>query len=265
VTSEQLTDPLAPLRIRYAYWMNLAAEEVVDDREEDPDQIRAMQLILRMERHRVPSWHAAIRLAASGAARICLDPRVSTDPQWAEAVIAYAAGHIRKVTRRGRGAPWEATAELPGISLQDADTEVRVLLPGLVSELDKRVAKLQVGGTDAPVDEPPADEPPPGALQVWLPGQPVMTLGKAMAQTGHAGMIAAALMAADEPTALRTWYMAGCPVEGRRADAATGERLRPEVGDPAEAGRTHRLLAVRDAGFTEIAPGTVTVIAAAPR
>jgi peptidyl-tRNA hydrolase len=37
------------------------------------------------------------------------------------------------------------------------------------------------------------------------------------------------------------------------------------LADPAEGWRKHRLLAVRDAGFTEIATGTVTVIAAAPR
>lgn len=265
MTSEQLIDPLAPLRARYAHWLGLDDDEVVEDREEDPAQIRAMQLILRMERDRTPSWHAALRLAASGAARICLDPRVASDPQWNEAVTAYAAGHIRKVTRRGRGAQWAATAELPGITVRDGDTEVRVLLPGLVSQLDKRVAKLQVGGTDAPVDEPPADEPPAGVLRVWLPAQPQMTLGKAMAQAGHAGMIGAALMAAEETSALRTWYAAGCPVDARRADEVTWDRLRSELADPAEGWRKHRLLAVRDAGFTEIAPGTVTVIAAAPR
>lgn len=265
MTEEQLTDPLAPLRARYAYWLGLDADQVLDDRDEDPARIRAMQLILRMERDRTPSWHAAVRMAASGAARICLDPRVGTDPAWHAAVSAYAAGHIRKVTRRGRGAQWEATAALPGISLADGDIEIRVLLPGLVSELDKRVAKLQVGGTDAPIDEPPITGPEAGALRVWLPGEPVMTLGKTMAQTGHAGMIAAALLTADDPTALRTWYAAGCPVDARRADQQTWHRLTSMIAEPASGWDDHGLLAVRDAGFTEIAAGTVTVIAAWPR
>lgn len=265
MTLEELPDPLAPLRNRYAYWLGLDTEEVLDDRDEDPDQIRAMQLILRMERGRTPSWHAAIRLAASGAARICLDPRVRSDPDWYAAVSAYAAGHIRKVTRRGRGAQWEATAELPGISLTDSGTEIRVLLPGLVAELDKRVAKLQVGGTDAPIDEPPADEPDAGVLRVWVPEEPVMTLGKTMAQTGHAGMIAAALMAGEDTDALENWYAAGCPVDARRADQRTWQQLTSMIAEPAGGWADHGLLAVRDAGFTEIAPGTVTVIAAAPR
>jgi peptidyl-tRNA hydrolase len=35
--------------------------------------------------------------------------------------------------------------------------------------------------------------------------------------------------------------------------------------DPALAWRDERLLAVRDAGFTEVDPGTITVIARTPR
>ena len=41
--------------------------------------------------------------------------------------------------------------------------------------------------------------------------------------------------------------------------------LSAAVRDAAAGWRDERLLAVRDAGFTEIAPGTVTVIARAPR
>ncbi|HEY9293031.1 MAG TPA: aminoacyl-tRNA hydrolase [Microlunatus sp.] len=256
---------LEPLRARYAHWLGLDVDQVLDDRDEQPDQIRAMQLILRMERDRTPSWHAALRLAAAGAARICLDSRVRTDPDWRAAISTYTGGHIRKVTRRGRGAQWEATAELPGITLQDGETEVRAMLPGRVVELDKRVSKLQVGGTDAPVDEPPAAAPTDDTLQVWVPPEPVMTLGKTMAQTGHAGMIGAALLAGDDPQTLQKWSAAGCPTDARRASPDQWRSLTERLVDPADGWRRHRLLAVRDAGFTEIAPGTVTVIARAPR
>lgn len=258
-------DVLAPLRARYAYWMGLDTTEVLESRDEEPGEVRAMQLILRLERDRPPSWHTAVRLSASGAARICLDPRVGSDPVWTAAITDYVAGHIRKVTRRGRGAPWHATADLPGISLEEDGTEIRVMLPGPIGALDKRIAKLQVGGTDAPVDDPPHRPADPQALQIWVPEEPPMTLGKTMAQTGHAGMIAAALLAGDAREVLDRWADAGCPADVRRADRDQWSQLSAAVADPEQAWSGDRMLAVRDAGFTEIAAGTITAIARAPQ
>jgi peptidyl-tRNA hydrolase len=252
---------LAPLRARYAYWLGLDADEVVADREEAAGDIRALQLLLRMERDRPPSWHRALAMAATGSAAICLDPRAEPGGEWYEAVRDYCAGHIRKVTRRGRGAQWEATADLPGITMTDGDTQVRALLPGRVEDLDKRVSKLQVGGTDVESDDPPG--PSDGqVLQIWLPPEPVMTLGKAMAQTGHAGMIAAALLAGDQ-RGLQAWIVAGLPSTVRRASGEEWGALTRAVAADGPAWKDDRLLAVRDAGFTEVAPGTVTAIARA--
>ena len=253
------------MRARYAYWLGLDAAEVEQDREEAAEDIRALQLLIRMERDRPPSWHRALELAASGAAAVCLDPRAEPGGEWYDEVAAYSAGHIRKVARRGRGAQWEAIADLPGLTLTSAGTEVRAMVPGLVSQLDKRVSKLQVGGTDVDRDEPgpePAD--PDRVLRLLLPPSVPMTMGKAMAQTGHAGMIAAALMADGESDALARWAAAGCPAHVMAPDRAAFARYSALLVDPASAWQEHRLLAVRDAGFTEVAPGTITVIAIAP-
>lgn len=273
-----MTDPtgqvLEPLRRRYLHWLGLSEDEIVDDRAEAADDVRAMQLVIRLERTAEPSWHAAVGLAATAAARLCLDPRSEPGGDWHDALAAYCAGHIRKVTRRARGAQWTALAELPGLALTDGDTELTALLPGRIAELDKRVSRLQVGGTDLPVDAAPAVEsaesadPSTGSrdreLRLWLPPEPVMTLGKAMAQTGHAGMIAAALLSEHDPAGLAAWAAAGCPVVARRVDAGGWRTLRERLDDAGRAWLTSRLLAVRDAGFTEIAPGTITVIAQAP-
>ena len=230
-----------------------------------------MQLVLRMERQDPPSWHRAMRAAVTGAASICLDPRSQPGGEWFDAVRDYCVGHIRKVTRRARGAHWVAAQDLPGVTVEVAGTQVRVLLPGLVSELDPRISRLQVGGTDVPVDPEPERPsptrvlPPTDVLQVWTPTEPVMTLGKAMAQAGHAGMIAAALLADADQAALRGGRTDGCPAVVRRSAPAHWAGLLDAVADERRGWASERLLAVRDAGFTEIAAGTVTAIAAAPR
>ena len=250
---------LAPLRARYASWLALDDRQVLADREEAAADVRALQLVLRMERDRPPSWHRALAMAASASAGICLDARSEPGGDWHADVRDYCAGHIRKVTRRARGAQWEATAELPGLTLTEGDTQVRALVPGRVQLLDKRVGKLQVGGTDVQPDEASAG-PPAAGLQIWLPPEPVMTLGKAMAQTGHAGMIAAALLL-DDPDALRRWIADGLPAAVQRAGQSRWAALQDAVSDSGTAWQTSGLLAVRDAGFTEVAPGTVTAIA----
>ena len=267
-----LGSALAPLRERYAHWLALSSDEVERDREEAAADIRAMQLVLRMERQDPPSWHSAMRAAVTGAASLCLDPRSQPGGDWFEAVRDYCFGHIRKVTRRARGAHWVAAQDLPGVTVEVAGTQLRVLVPGLVSELDPRISRLQVGGTDVPVDPEPgpeagADSGAAGdaVLRVWTPTEPVMTLGKAMAQAGHAGMIAAALLADTDQSALRRWARHGCPAVVRRSVPAPWAGLLDAVADERRGWAGDRLLAVRDAGFTEIAAGTVTAIAAAPR
>jgi peptidyl-tRNA hydrolase len=254
---------LAPLRERYTHWLGLDEAAVLADRDEAAEDIRAMQLVLRLERGEPPSWHGAVAAAANAAALICLDPRSEPGGEWFAAVAAYCRGHIRKVTRRGRAGQWDAVGELPSVLVERAGAQVRAVLPGPVADLDKRIAKLQVGGTDAPVDAALPDLPAP-VLQVWIPPEPVMTLGKTMAQAGHAGMIAAALLAGGDPAGLASWVAAGCPAQAQRVVPDVWAALLAATTEPAEAW-DDGLLVVRDAGFTEIAAGTITVIAHAPR
>ncbi len=261
---------LEPLVDRYAHWLGLDATQVLADRQEAEQDIRAMQLVLRMERADPPSWHRAVALAAAGAAAVCLDPRSEPGGEWHDAVADYVRGHIRKVTRRARGAHWVAAQQLPGLTLDADGTQVRVLVPGPVVDLDPRISRLQVGGTDAPPDEPPAqhEDIDRVALRLSVPIGIPMTVGKAMAQAGHAGMICAALLRRDGDAGrdrLEHWRNGGFPVVAERVDTARWTALGgPLIADQAAAWRDDGLLAVRDAGFTEVAPGTITVIAHRP-
>jgi peptidyl-tRNA hydrolase len=96
---------------------------------------------------------------------------------------------------------------------------------------------------------------------LWLNPDVEMTVGKAAAQVGHATMLLAAL-SPDTPD-IAAWAADGFRVAVRTPSRATWAELHPG-GDPAGAWRSRGVVAVRDAGFTEIAPGTVTVLAQAP-
>jgi peptidyl-tRNA hydrolase len=80
------------------------------------------------------------------------------------------------------------------------------------------------------------------------------TAGKAMAQAGHAALLCADRLGSQHPEAFAAWRAAGCPGEVRRADDACWDELK----------REHGAVAVTDAGLTQVAPGTETVLALPP-
>jgi peptidyl-tRNA hydrolase len=207
----------------------------------EPDGVvRAMPVVLRLERD-PPARTPLLEAAARAALAVCLDPRAEPGGEWHEAVSVWVDARIRKIARRARGAHWAAVQDLPGVTVEVAGAQARALLPGPVDDVPKVVARLQIGGTDLPDDDPaPA---PPGVPVIWLDGALRMTVGKAAAQVGHASMLDAAArgLAAVPPYAVRT------------ADAATWARVCAEVARGAAT-------AVRDAGFTEVAPGTITAV-----
>lgn len=252
-------DVLVPLAARYARWLRLAVDGAAD---EDPDSVRVMPLILRMERDAVPTRTALLEAAASAGLVLCLDERALPDGPWYPEVAPWVAGRIRKVTRRARGAHWVAVAELAGITVERGGAEVRAVLPRLVADTPRAVTRLQVGGTDVPPDDP---GPPAAGLPVlWLPPAPAMTVGKAAAQVGHASMLLAAVLAAEGRVAeLDCWAARGYRCSVRTASPKQWSELAPD-DRPDRAWRERRVLAVRDAGFTEVAPGTLTVAAQSP-
>jgi hypothetical protein len=224
---------LAPLAARYA------APRVEIPPEPD-GVVRAMPVVLRLERPPPPRT-SVLEAAARAAVAVCLDPRAEPGGGWHEAVATWVASRIRKIARRARGAHWAAVQELPGVTVTVGDAQARALLPGPVDDVPKVVSRLQIGGTDLPDDAP--GPPPAGVPVIWVNGGLGMTVGKAAAQVGHASMLDAAArdLRTVPPYAVRT----------------VGRDRWAELCRAVERGEA---VAVRDAGFTEVAPGTITAV-----
>ncbi|NLU82041.1 peptidyl-tRNA hydrolase [Rhodococcus sp. HNM0569] len=213
-----------------------------------------MPLVLHIPKADPPARSALLAAAASATVALCLDPRVDAQDDdgvpgpWRADYLAWTRARIRKVARRARGAQWSATADVDGVTADVDGAQARAFVPVAVGDLDPRVKKLQIGGTDLPDDEPGAPEA--GKPVFWLDARLGMTVGKAAAQVGHAAMILAGAMTVDEA---RAWADDGfrCSVRGADEDTWRGLLQRVSRGDA---------IAVRDAGFTEVAPGSTTVV-----
>ncbi|MCY0940853.1 aminoacyl-tRNA hydrolase [Streptomyces antarcticus] len=209
-----------------------------------------LPLVVRIEKAEPPARTDALETAARAVLVLLTDERAHGEGEWAEAVRDWQDARIRKVVRRARGAEWRKAGTLPGVTVRGEAAEVRVFPPVPLDGWPKELAKLQVSGTD--LDDPGPVGAPVGAdLPVlWLNPGLDMSAGKAMAQAGHAAQLAWWELAAPERAAWRE--------SGFRLAVRTPPRERwAELSGSG-------LPVVRDAGFTEIAPGSCTVVADHP-
>lgn len=225
------------------------------DDPDDPAQVLAMPIVLHIPKAEPPARSALLEAAAVATVALCLDPRVGPDADgnpgpWQDAFRAWNDARIRKVSRRARGAHWRAAQEVAGVTVDHGGAQARALVPGPVGELDPRISRLQIGGTDLPPDEP---EPAPDGVPVlWVNEALGMSVGKAAAQVGHASMLFAGAL---DVASARAWAASGYRCAVRDADPDRWAGLLTRVG-------SGTAVAVRDAGYTEVAPGSVTVVAA---
>jgi hypothetical protein len=184
----------------------------------------------------------------AGAAAVRSVRAVADDERFAADLAAWRR-RPGKVTLRARGGQWaQVLAEEPHVVAGDPDGEAVVALPPRRrSARGPLLARLQAM-TSALEPLPDRVDPDPARLTYLVNPRLEMSSGKTLAQIAHA-----AVMAADR--GLEDWVAAGCP----------GQVAAPP---PAvfEAACTADELAAKvvDAGLTEVAPGTVTVLALAP-
>ncbi|MGW1373825.1 aminoacyl-tRNA hydrolase [Streptomyces sp. NPDC002446] len=217
------------------------------DRDAAPQFV--LPLVARIERAEPPARTDALETAARAVLVLLSDERSAGDGEWAEAVRNWQDARIRKVVRRARGAEWRRAEALPGITVRGDRAEVRVYPPVPLDGWPKDLARLQVSGTELEDPQPPA--PPAGGLPVlWLNPELKMSAGKEMAQAGHGAQLAWWQLSEQERSA---WRAAGFPLAVRSAEPAAWEAL---TGSG--------LPVVRDAGFTEVAPNSATVVADHP-
>ncbi|MGW1561895.1 aminoacyl-tRNA hydrolase [Streptomyces sp. NPDC002144] len=216
-------------------------------RDEAPQFV--LPLVVRMEKAAPPARTDALETAARAVLVMLSDERSLGDGVWAQAVREWQDARIRKVVRRARGAEWRRAEGLDGITVTGKSAEVRVFPPVPLDGWPKDLARLQVSGTDLDDPEAPAEADTSQPV-LWLNPELDMSAGKAMAQAGHGAQLAWWELSDEERAA---WRDAGFPLAVRTAERGRWAEL-----------TSGGLPLVRDAGFTEIAPGSCTVVADHP-
>ncbi|MFJ2597756.1 aminoacyl-tRNA hydrolase [Streptomyces erythrochromogenes] len=217
-------------------------------RDEAPQFV--LPLVVRIEKAEPPARTDALETAARAVLVLLTDERAHGEGEWAQAVRDWQDARIRKVVRRARGAEWRKAETLPGITVHGDAAQVRVFPPVPLDGWPKELAKLQVSGTDLDDPEPVAAADGTALPVLWLNPALEMSAGKAMAQAGHAAQLAWWELTRAERAA---WQEPGFRLAVR---TAARERWAELSGSG--------LPVVRDAGFTEIAPGSATVVADHP-
>ncbi|MDO5032993.1 peptidyl-tRNA hydrolase [Corynebacterium sp.] len=208
-----------------------------------PETIQAMQIALNLPKQDPPSRTEVLEAAARAVVKACLDPRAGQDGAYAQALGQWYGHRIRKIARRARNKAWRDVQALPGVTVDD---RARAFVPSAVSEVHPLVAKLQIGHTELPHDEP--GPPRSDAPVIYIDSSLEMSAGKAAAQVGHGSMLLAARMEFGD---VEKWM--------ERDYALSVRELEP--AEFAAACRRPDAVVVRDAGFTEVAPDSATVVA----
>jgi hypothetical protein len=184
----------------------------------------------------------------AGAAAVACLRVFATQPVYEEAIAAWRERPGKVCLRARTNAQWEQVLGEPHTLAGAAEGEAVVALPPRRrSQRGPLLERLQA--MSSALEPPPEDAPAElGTVTYALNPAAVMSSGKMVAQIAHA-----AVMAADTG-ALEGWVAAGCPGTVIAPGAARFAAL---------AAQGTCVARVEDAGLTEVAPGTITVLALA--
>ncbi len=189
--------------------------------------------------------------ALGGSAAVACLRGVGAEPAHAGTVAAWRPRPGKVCLRARSQREWDQVLALPHALAGDADGAGVAALPPMRRDdrpaLLDRLQAMRTALEPPPARAAAADER--AAVTYVLNPEAVMSTGKAVAQVAHA-----AVMAADGGGA-PAWVAAGCPGRVLAPDAAGFDAARRDDG---------ALARVLDGGLTELAPGTLTVIALAP-
>lgn len=215
----------------------------------EDDRPRALQLAVRVEKLDPPLLEDFFAGAALGVIALLDDYRSLPTGEWHEQVVAWNGSRIRKIVRRARASAWVRAQDVPGLTILHGTAEVRVFVPGIVDEAPPELSKLQIQST--PLDEPARIQELAGVdvptLTVLLNPAVEMSWGKRGAQVAHAAQRCWEQL---DRTDRLDWNAVGRPVRVRTPTTSLWDHQLPRMSTT-----------IRDGGFTEIAPGTLTAVA----
>lgn len=162
------------------------------------------------------------------------------DPAWSE----WLKGRFTKTVRRGTAGQFEAAAEFAVATVMVGEVEALGFIPMAYEDMPQPVTKMQVANLDRPKSElwiRHAEGP-----TVWINEDAGMTTGKTAAQAAH-GLFAWLLRQSESDRA--SWLAEGMPAT-----------IMSVPGDAFSAVATEAVVNICDAGFTEVEPGTETVV-----
>lgn len=206
------------------------------------DEVRpyALPIIVRLEKNAemVPSREEAMLATAKAMIEFFESDKTCAGGAWKPNVDAWLEGRIRKIARRARAGEWETVRNMDGIYASYGKAEVMILPPHPVDDVPKEIKKLQVAGLDLVRDSNFIVGDTCGHLQFAVNPQIEMSTGKTLAQVGHAVQLT--IFGSDRKT-LNSWRENNHPISITNWEVLEGNSF-----------------TVHDAGFTEVAAGSLT-------